>query len=89
MRTKFLIPLLIVVINFFCREKSFYEVKVSNSNFIPNTVFVSSEDLSSPKFRELKDKYQLDTVFHGEQDELKRILLLRNWIKGKNKHWRF
>ena len=26
-------------------------------------------------------KYQLDTIFHGETDELKRILLIRNWIK--------
>ena len=83
MKTKYLIALLIVVINFFCREKSFYEVKVNNSDFIPNTVFVSSEDLSSPKFRELKDKYQLDTIFHGEQDEFKRILLLRDWIRAK------
>jgi hypothetical protein len=83
MKTKYLIPLLIVVINFFCREKSFYEVKVDNPGFIPNTVFISSEDLSAPKFRELRDKYQLDTIFHGEQDELKRILLLRDWIRGK------
>ena len=83
MMTKYLIILLILVINFSCREKSFYEVKVDNPGFIPNTVFVSSEDLSSPKFRELKNKYQLDTVFHGEQEELKRILLLRNWIREK------
>jgi hypothetical protein len=27
------------------------------------------------------EKYQLDTVFHGETDEFKRILLLRHWIK--------
>src|SRR5688572_1553502 len=83
MKTKYLIILLILIINFSCREKSFYEVKVDNPVFIPNTVFVSSEDLSDPKFRELKNKYQLDTVFHGEQEELKRILLLRNWIRGK------
>ncbi len=28
-------------------------------------------------------KYQTDTIFHGEQDEFKRILLLRNWIRSK------
>lgn len=28
-------------------------------------------------------KYQTDTIFHGETDEFKRILLLRNWIRSK------
>ena len=60
---------------------SFHEVKVNNPEFIPDTAFTSFEDLSSPKFRELKEKYQLDTIFHGETDELKRILLLRDWIR--------
>ena len=36
--------------------------------------------MSNPKFKALKEKYQLDTIFHGEKDELKRILLIRNWI---------
>ena len=71
------------MLNFSCREKSFHQLKVNNTDFIPNTIFVSEEDLSSPKFRALKEKYQLDTIFHGEQDELKRILLLRNWISEK------
>jgi len=62
-------------------KKPFHEVKVNNPEFFPDTTFVSFEDLSSPKFRALKEKYQLDTIFHGEKDELKRILLLRNWIK--------
>lgn len=53
-----------------------------NPAFKANTAFVSFEDLSSPKFQALKDKYQLDTIFHGEQDEFKRILLLRNWIRS-------
>ena len=46
-----------------------------------NTAFSSFEDLSSPGFQALKIKYQLDTVFHGEQDEFKRMLLLRDWIR--------
>ncbi len=62
-------------------QKSFHEVKADNPEFIPDTAFVGYEDLSSPKFEALKEKYQLDTIFHGETDELKRILLLRNWIK--------
>ena len=62
-------------------KKPFHEVKVNNPEFIPDTAFVSFEDLSSPKFKALKEKYQLDTIFHGEKDELKRILLLRDWIR--------
>jgi len=62
--------------------QSFHEVGVNNPEFIPDTSFVGFENLSSPKFEALKEKYQLDTVFHGETDELKRILLLRNWIKN-------
>ena len=49
--------------------------------FIENTVFSSFEDLSSPKFKALREKYQLDTIFHGEEDEFKRMLLLRDWIR--------
>ena len=40
------------------------------------------EDLTNPGFRHLIEKYQLDTVFHGETDEFRRILLLRHWIKS-------
>src|SRR5437868_3044874 len=61
-------------------NKPFHEVKVDNPEFIPDTAFVGHEDLTSPQFKALKEKYQLDTIFHGEKDELKRILLLRNWI---------
>ncbi|HEX5027088.1 MAG TPA: transglutaminase domain-containing protein [Agriterribacter sp.] len=62
-------------------KKSFHVGKVVNPEFIADTVFVGYEDLSSPKFNALKNRYRLDTIFHGETDELKRILLLRNWIK--------
>jgi len=61
-------------------KKPFHEVKANNPDFFANTVFKSFEDISSPRFKALKEKYQLDTIFHGETDELKRILLLRNWI---------
>ena len=66
-----------------CKSKQFHEVKVDNPVLIPDTTFISYEDLSSPKFAALKEKYQLDTIFHGEKNELKRILLLRNWIRSK------
>lgn len=74
------VALLIVILS--CNaQKPFHEVKVDNPVFYANTSFKTYEDLSSPKFKALKEKYQLDTIFHGEKDELKRILLLRNWIK--------
>lgn len=65
-----------------CISRDYYTVNVDNPEFKPNTIFQGSEDLSSPKFPHLIEKYQLDTIFHGETDELKRILLLRHWIKS-------
>lgn len=65
-----------------CGRKEYYQADISNPVFRPNVEFRSSEDLSSPKFRHLVEKYQLDTIFHGETDEFKRILLLRHWIKS-------
>ncbi|MBN8859667.1 MAG: hypothetical protein J0H29_14820 [Sphingobacteriales bacterium] len=44
--------------------------------------FTSFEDLTSPKFESLRARFHPDTVFHNEQDEFKRILLLRSWISG-------
>jgi hypothetical protein len=63
------------------RKEAMKQIPVDNPPFIENTVFSSFEDLSSPKFKALRDKYQLDTVFHGEADEFKRMLLLRDWIR--------
>jgi len=65
-----------------CGKRQYITVDVDNPKFKPNTVFIGSEDLSSPKFNHLIEKYQLDTIFHGETDEFKRILLLRHWIKS-------
>jgi len=65
-----------------CAEKKpFTVVRSSEPEYVENTVFSSFEDLTSPKFGALKAKYQIDTVFHGEEDEFKRMLLLRNWIR--------
>jgi hypothetical protein len=61
-------------------KKPFHAVEVNNPEFIANTAFIGNEDMASPKFKALKEKYQLDTIFHGETDEMKRILLLRHWI---------
>jgi hypothetical protein len=79
---KLLLIIIILQLVLSCNSnKSFHQVKTDNPEFIPETAFVGNEDLTSPKFEALKKKYQLDTIFHGETDELKRILLLRNWIK--------
>lgn len=68
-----------------CSEKQYFTVDVDNPKYIPNTVFIGSEDLTSPLFNHLIEKYKLDTIFHGETNELERILLLRHWIKSKVK----
>lgn len=66
-----------------CKQRT-YVVEYSNDNaYKPNTAFTSFEDISLARFDSLKAKYQLDTIFHGETDEFKRILLLRNWIRQK------
>ncbi len=62
-------------------KKPMSQVAIDNPPFIENTAFTSFEDLSSPKFKSLREKYQLDTVFHGEQDEFRRMLFLRDWIR--------
>lgn len=81
MRLKLLIAWIVYLLASGCRNnKPFQVVHSDNPAFISNTVFISSENLSDPKFAALKKKYQLDTIFHGETDELKRILLLRDWI---------
>src|SRR5215510_817096 len=81
MKTRLLSFVGVVLIISGCNpKKPFHEVQVKNPVFIPNTIFREYEDLTSPKFIALKEKYQLDTIFHGETDELKRILLLRHWV---------
>ncbi len=80
-----LIIALISILMAGCGKRQYFAVDVDNPKFIPNTVFTGSEDLTSPKFKHLIEKYQLDTIFHGETNELKRILLLRHWIKSKIK----
>ncbi len=65
-----------------CSTKAYKQVPVQNPEYRPNVVFANFEDLTSPKFKNLIEKYQLDTIFHGETDEFKRIVMLRHWIKS-------
>jgi hypothetical protein len=81
MKANFLIlALTLLFIN--CGKRNYYVVETNNPVFKPNVAFHSFEDLTSPRFKHLVEKYHLDTIFHGETDELKRILLLRHWIKS-------
>jgi hypothetical protein len=66
-----------------CKQRNYVVENSSNVAYKQNTAFVSYENISLPRFDSLKSKYQLDTIFHGETDEFKRILLLRNWIRQK------
>jgi hypothetical protein len=66
-------------------NKGYHQVDVDNPQFQPNKAFYGYEDLTSPKFTALKEKYKLDTIFNGENDEMKRIILLRGWIGNKIK----
>ena len=79
MKNAVIVVLLLVMLS--CWQKKYYRVDAENPVYRKNTAFDYSEDLTKPKFDSLKVKYQLDTVFHGEQDEFKRILLLRDWIR--------
>lgn len=81
MRNEITIAVILLLLITGCNtNQSFHEVKVHNPEYIPETAFIGYEDLSAPKFRALKEKYRLDTIFHGETDEMKRISLLRHWI---------
>jgi hypothetical protein len=56
-------------------------IEVSNPVFRGNHLFVSHENLRSPRFRQLRDRYGLDKVVEGRMNEFERILLLRHWLK--------
>lgn len=81
MKTILLLVVALCISTVSCVEKKYHLVDVNNPVFKENTAFHYSEDLSVPGFEQLITKYQLDTIFHGEEDEFTRILLLRNWIK--------
>ena len=65
-----------------CNNPEYALGEVDNPRFKPKVEFQGYENLNHPGFQHLKEKYQLDTIFHGETDEFKRILMLRNWIRS-------
>jgi len=81
MKTIFL-PALFLIILVGCNTPEYALEELDNPRFKPNVEFLGHEDLSHPGFQHLKEKYQLDTIFKGETDEFKRILMLRHWIRS-------
>ena len=73
----------IIVLNTSCKERTYEVEQTGNPVQKENVAFAGYEDISLPRFDSIKTKYQLDTLFHGETDEFKRILLLRNWIRNQ------
>jgi len=65
-----------------CSPPAYKVEQVTNPSYKPNVAFQGFEDLTNPGFPKLIEKYQLDTIFHGETNELKRVLMLRHWIKN-------
>lgn len=55
-------------------------VPVDNPEYRPNELFLALEDITSPRFEEIRRRYRLAEVLGDEQDEMKRILLLRHWL---------
>jgi hypothetical protein len=77
-----LITLALCFFVFSCESRQFFLTEVENPVYKANQVFQSPEDLTNPGFSHIIEKYRIDTIFHGETDEFKRILLLRHWIKS-------
>lgn len=61
----------------------YHVVAVENPAYRPNELFTSFEDISSPRFQVIRETYPLADLLAGEQDELKRILLLRHWVHNR------
>jgi len=80
MKTK-CFPALFLILLTACNTPEYTLEDVYNPPFKPNVEFRGYEDLNHPGFQALKEKYQLDTIFRGETDEFKRILMLRHWIR--------
>lgn len=80
-KTAWLIAVVVLLLSG-CDNKNYHTAEVENPEYKPNKVFEAFEDMSSDKAAHLIAKYQLDTIFNGETDEFKRILMLRHWIKS-------
>ena len=62
--------------------QSFIVQKLENPEFHENQLFRAWENYYSPRIQLLRERYDLDSIVADEQDEWRRILLLRHWIKS-------
>lgn len=62
-------------------EGRFILVETDNPQYHPNQLFRAYENYYSPRIKLLKERYGLEEVVRGEENEWQRILLLRNWIR--------
>jgi hypothetical protein len=79
------VPLLTVVVLILlhsCSGRNYFVAEVENPRYHPNKAFESFDDMATPQTEHLIAKFNLDTIFKGETDEFKRVLLLRHWIKS-------
>ena len=75
--------LFVVSIPTFAEEGGrFVVVPVENPRYCGNELFRAFENYYSPRVGKLRKRYGLDDVLAGENDEWKRILLLRHWIRS-------
>ncbi len=61
-------------------EAEYRVVAVDNPVYRPNELFPAQENITSPRFEEVRRSYDLARVIAGEEDELRCILLLRQWV---------
>lgn len=65
-----------------CNERQYFITNEENLSYKPNKIFETFDEMSTPNTEHLITKFRLDTIFKGENDEFKRILLIRHWIKS-------
>ncbi len=63
-------------------EGRFVVLPIENPRYCGNELFRAFENYYSPRVRQLRERYNLDTIVADETDEWQRILLLRHWIKS-------
>ena len=66
----------------FGESGSFTVVQSENPVYNPNQLFRGFENYYSPRIKELRERYDLETVIEGEADEWQRMLLLRHWVRA-------
>ena len=58
-------------------------VPQANAPLAVNELFIAQEDLRSPRFAALRERFRLDEAVRGVDGEFARILALRHWLKGR------